>query len=108
MNMLMEHGIEIHKAKTDFNVIKTHNYKDGIANRHEFKKGDFVIFTDQPRHLFINTVLQREMEIEDSIMYDMATWSAPLAYNLEAYWTENKLRMGTNRLTEKWLQIINC
>ncbi len=101
MNMLMEHGIEIHQAKTDFNVIKAHNYKDGIANRHEFNKGDFVIFTDQPRHLFINTVLQREMEIEDSIMYDMATWSAPLAYNLEAYWTENKLRMGTNRLTEK-------
>ncbi len=93
MNMLMAHGIEIHQAKTDFNVIKAHNYKDGIANRHEFKKGDFVIFTDQPRHLFINTVLQREMEIEDSIMYDMATWSAPLAYNLEAYWTENKLRM---------------
>ena len=101
MNMLMEHGIEIHQAKTDFNVIKAHNYKDGIANRHEFNKGDFVIFTDQPRHLFINTVLQREMEIEDSIMYDMATWSAPLAYNLEAYWTENKVRMGTTRLTEK-------
>ena len=100
MNMLMAHGIEIHQAKTDFNVIKAHNYKDGIANRHEFKKGDFVIFTDQPRHLFINTVLQREMEIEDSIMYDMATWSAPLAYNLEAYWTENKLRMGTTRLIE--------
>ena len=101
MNMLMEHGIEIHQAKTDFNVIKAHNYKDGIANRHEFNKGDFVIFTDQPRHLFINTVLQREMEIEDSIMYDMSTWSAPLAYNLEAYWTENKVRMGTTRLTEK-------
>ena len=101
MNMLMEHGIEIHQAKTDFNVIKAHNYKDGIASRHEFNKGDFVIFTDQPRHLFINTVLQREMEIEDSIMYDMSTWSAPLAYNLEAYWTENKVRMGTTRLTEK-------
>jgi hypothetical protein len=41
------------------------------------------------------------MEIEDSIMYDMSTWSAPLAYNLEAYWTENKVRMGTTRLTEK-------
>jgi len=32
--------------------------------------------------------MQRQMEIEDSVMYDMATWSIPLAYNLDAAWTE--------------------
>jgi hypothetical protein len=31
------------------------------------------------------------MAIEDSVMYDMATWSAPLAYNLEAYSTEESV-----------------
>ncbi|MDE0588301.1 MAG: hypothetical protein OSB64_08220, partial [Candidatus Marinimicrobia bacterium] len=51
-------------------------------------------------HLFINTVLQREMAIEDSIMYDMATWAAPLAYNLDAYWSETKPRVKTGLVTK--------
>ena len=35
------------------------------------------------------------MEIEDSIMYDMSTWSIPLAYNLDAFWSENKIIANT-------------
>ena len=40
------------------------------------------------------------MAIEDSIMYDMATWAAPLAYNLDAYWSETKPRVKTGLVTK--------
>ena len=100
LNMLRIHGIEVHRAKANFTVNKAFNYEDGEADRGLFKKGDFLIYTDQPRHLFINTVFQREMSIEDSIMYDMSTWSAPLAYNLDAYWSEIKPRVKSELVKE--------
>ena len=41
------------------------------------------------------------MIIEDSVMYDMATWSAPLAYNLEAYSSDRTINLTSNRVEEK-------
>ncbi|GIT74142.1 MAG: hypothetical protein Ct9H300mP29_1360 [Candidatus Neomarinimicrobiota bacterium] len=80
VNMLRAHGVEIHRSESDITVNKAYSYESGKAERMALKKGGFLIYTDQPRHLFINTVMQREMAIEDSIMYDMASWSAPLAF----------------------------
>ena len=100
VNMLRAHGVEVHKANTNFTINKAHTYETGKEKRQVFNKGDFLIYTDQPRHLFINTVLQRKMAIEDSIMYDMATWAAPLAYNLDAYWSETKPRVKTGLVTK--------
>tara|TARA_Y100000590_G_scaffold82894_2_gene92413 strand:+ start:6002 stop:8605 length:2604 start_codon:yes stop_codon:yes gene_type:complete len=100
VNMLRAHGVEVRKAKANFTVNKAHAYESGKASRQVFNKGDFLIYTDQPRHLFINTVMQREMVIEDSIMYDMASWAAPLAYNLDAYWSETKPRVKTDLVNE--------
>jgi len=100
VNMLRAHGVEVRKAKANFTVNKAHAYESGKASRQVFNKGDFLIYTDQPRHLFINTVMQREMAIEDSIMYDMASWAAPLAYNLDAYWSETKPRVKTDLVNE--------
>ncbi|MEA1881713.1 MAG: M14 metallopeptidase family protein, partial [Candidatus Marinimicrobia bacterium] len=99
INMLRTHGVEIHRANSDFVVAKAHDYEDRKQGRQEFKKGDFLIYANQPRHLFLNTVLQREMAIEDSIMYDMATWSAPLAYNLDAFWAETKPRVKATEVS---------
>ena len=96
INMLRVHGVEVQRAKEDFTVNKAHTYETGKAARKVFNKGDFLIYTDQPRHLFINTVMQRDMAIEDSIMYDMSTWAAPLAYNLDAYWSEIKPRVNAD------------
>ncbi len=100
VNMLRAHGVEIHRSESNITVNKAYAYESGKAERLALKKGDFLIYTDQPRHLFINTVLQREMAIEDSIMYDMASWSAPLAYNLDAFWSETKPRVNTTKVKE--------
>lgn len=98
VNILMQHGVRVERADAGFST-NANNYWGGAATRTSFDAGAFVIPTDQPHHLFLNTIMQRDMAIEDSVMYDMATWSAPLAYNLDAYWTTAKPGVATTALT---------
>ncbi|MFN1833627.1 M14 family zinc carboxypeptidase [Balneola sp. MJW-20] len=103
INMLLSHGVEVERATEDFNVRDAYSYWDGSASGRSFKSGDFIIKTDQPAHLFINTLMRRQLEIRDSVMYDMATWSVPLAYNLDAAWTQRSVGVSTELLTENLL-----
>jgi Zinc carboxypeptidase len=91
IDILLRHGVRIDRASEEFEVRDASSYRDGDVHRRRFKPGTFVIRTDQEEHVFINTLMQRQMEIEDSVMYDMATWSIPLAYNLDAAWTNSAL-----------------
>lgn len=80
-------GIEVERATADF-TISAMNYRTGKTGRQNFKAGDLIISADQPEHLLIHAIMEPALEIEDSVMYDMATWSAPLAYNLEVFSSE--------------------
>ena len=100
VGMLLKHGLRVEKAERSFSVRDAHSYRDGKAQSRRFAAGTFVIPTNQPRHVFLNTIMQRQMAIEDSVMYDMATWSAPLAYNLDAAWTSTAPRVTTVPLNE--------
>lgn len=97
--MMMEHGVEVHRADEAFTVADARDYWTARPASRRFDAGTFIINTNQARHLFVNTIMQRQMAIEDSIMYDMATWSAPMAYNLDAAWTEQNLSVPATQLT---------
>ncbi|MDX1642084.1 MAG: M14 family metallopeptidase, partial [Balneolaceae bacterium] len=91
VNIMLQHGVEIERASEDFSVRDAFSYWDGESSNRSFSTGDFIIKTDQPKHIFINTLFKRQLEIRDSVMYDMSTWSAPLAYNLDAAWTNREI-----------------
>lgn len=99
VGILMKHGVEVDRADEAFTVPAAFDYWTGQPERKQFEAGTFVVRTDQARHLFVNTLMQRQMVIEDSIMYDMATWSAPMAYNLNAAWTERNVPVPSTRVT---------
>lgn len=80
-------GIEVERATADFSI-SAMDYRTGNTERQSFKAGDLLISADQPLHLLIHAIMEPALEIEDSVMYDMATWSAPLAYNLEVFSSE--------------------
>lgn len=101
INMLMKHNVQIERAMDDFTQRDSYSYWDRSFSNRNFKAGDFIIKTDQPKHLFINTLFKRQMEIEDSVMYDMATWSIPMAYNMDASWTTRDLGVSTEVLSEE-------
>ncbi|MEM6629964.1 MAG: M14 family metallopeptidase [Bacteroidota bacterium] len=100
LHILLQHGVEIQKSTSEFTVANAQNYRDNSLGRQSFPVGTYIISTDQSRHLFINTVMQQFMEIEDSVMYDMSTWSAPLAFNLEAFAVNQALSISTEPLQE--------
>lgn len=100
INMLQKHNVRIERATDDFNQRNAYSYWDGSSSTRSFEAGDFIIKTDQPKHLFINTLFRNQLQIEDSVMYDMATWSVPLAYNLDAVWTTNSVGVSTEMVTE--------
>jgi hypothetical protein len=100
VNMLMKHGVKIERATQDFTQRDSYSYWDGSSSNRSFEAGDFIIKTDQPKHLFINTLFRKQMEIEDSVMYDMSTWSVPLAYNLDAAWTTRGVSASSEMVTE--------
>lgn len=97
---LLDHNVEVERATEAFAVRNARDYWTATAATRSFGEGTFVIRTDQARHILVNTLMQREMAIEDSVMYDMATWSIPLAYNLEAAWTESDISVETEPVQE--------
>ncbi len=87
VNVLKRNGVKVYQADNNFQVGSAKDYRTGKTTKKTLPKGTYIVPTDQPRALFINSIMERNMAIEDSVMYDMATWSAPIAYNLEAWST---------------------
>lgn len=93
VNVLLNHGVSVHQSTSKVNVERAYDYRRQKMTNTSLPQGSYIIHTDQPRHLFINTLLAPKMAIEDSVMYDMSTWSAPLAYNLEAFSTNSRVNV---------------
>jgi hypothetical protein len=92
-------GLEVKKATADFSLTAL-SYRSGKIERKGFKAGDYLISADQPEYLLLHGIMEPALEIEDSVMYDMATWSAPLAYNLEAYSAEVAATVATEMVED--------
>ncbi|TXF91780.1 peptidase M14 [Neolewinella aurantiaca] len=94
LKMLLLNGVEVLRTKETVSSSAI-NFRDGKQSNRSFPAGSLIIGTEQPRHLFVNSILSRDLQIEDSVMYDMSTWSAPLAYNLEAYSVASPISVDT-------------
>lgn len=101
INVLLHHKIEVKRTDRELSVSGLQSYRSGEIENVKLPKGSFIIHTDQPKHLFINSILSKQMTIEDSVMYDMATWSAPIAYNLDAYSSTRVIDVSTTPVTER-------
>ncbi len=101
VNILLRNGVEVLKTNQDMKVKNALDFRTGKSGDKSFPAGSFLVSTKQPRHLFITSVMERNMAIEDSVMYDMSTWAAPLAYNLDAYSLPSVPMVGTDKVTEE-------
>ena len=95
VDILLKHGINVNRASQDFAVRGAADYRNGSSSNRQFRSGDIIVSANQTRHLFLNSIFQPQLDIEDSVMYDMATWSAPLAYNLDAYTTDQAVNVSS-------------
>lgn len=100
INIMLQHDVEIQQAEEEFSLSDARSYWDGSSQNRTFPEGSYIISTDQPRHVFVNTLLKPQLAIDDSVMYDMATWSAPMAYNLDAAWSNESPNVNSSKVTE--------
>ena len=107
-------NIEVKLATSSFTSPTAHTYmeKNAPAASKTFPAGSYVIDLDQPQRIFIKSILEQDtpqdkafvddnmarfrrnqmrgkgQPKEDYGFYDITAWSLPLAFGVDAWWTE--------------------
>ena len=99
LQMMLLNGVIVERTTEELTAnSRSFRELDGVRER-THPEGSLIIGTEQARHLFINSIMTNDIAIEDSVMYDMSTWSAPLAYNLEAFSFDSPVQVETEPVT---------
>jgi hypothetical protein len=114
VQVLLRAGIEVGTARSPFSSQSAHSYVGSeISAARTFPAGSFVIELAQPQKRLAKALLEPQTDQESSFVreqlarfarnerrgrsaskedygfYDITAWSLPLAFNVEAYWTED-------------------
>ena len=112
---LLRAGIEVRQATAPFRSARAHDYsgKDSPAAARDFAAGAYVIDLAQPQGRLAKALLEAHTPLDQAFereqlarfarnerrgrsaakeeygFYDVTAWSLPLAFGVEAYWTED-------------------
>jgi hypothetical protein len=125
VDLLLKHQIEVSRTAAPFSSTTARALLTDDAGKRSFPAGSFVISTNQPQKRLLRTLLDRETPLEDAFLsevkkakvyndkvgesaprkpygfYDVNAWSLPLAYGVEAYWTEEPAGVSTEPVTSR-------
>jgi hypothetical protein len=125
METLQHSGIEVNVATQPFISTSAHTYAElgsGTETR-TFPAGSYIVDLNQPQRILIKAILEPDtpqdkafvddnmgrfrrnqmkgqgQSKEDYGFYDITAWSLPLAFGLDAYWTEDGGTANGTRVT---------
>ncbi len=105
-------NVEVRQAASDFTLNRAAGYYEGVQKK-TFPAGTIYITMDQPQaHLVrafcefdprmsseFTTLERRELEKHGrSRIYDVTGWSLPLAFDLDAFWSEEPVQVKNSLL----------
>jgi hypothetical protein len=61
------------------------SYRSGQTGNFRLETSDLVIPAQQPKSVLLQVLFEPQTALSDSITYDITAWSAPYAYDLDAY-----------------------
>ncbi|MFN8356172.1 MAG: M14 family zinc carboxypeptidase [Spirosomataceae bacterium] len=67
------------------------SFQDDKIGPLKVEPDDIVISMYQPRSTYLKILLEPKSALEDSVTYDITSWSLPYAYGLQAYGVKEKL-----------------
>jgi hypothetical protein len=130
VEVLRRSNIEVTQATAAFRSASAHTYMEkesrGVAR--SFPAGSYVIDLNQPQRILIKTILEQDTPqdkafVDDNMrrfnrnqmrgkgqakeeygFYDLTAWSLPLAFGVDAYWTEDATPVTGNRVTDEMLK----
>ena len=129
IELLRRSKIEVKVATSPFTVTRAHTYmqKDAPAASQTFPAGAYIVDLDQPQRLLIKAILEQDtpqdkafvddnmgrfrrnqmkgsgQAKEDYGFYDITAWSLPLAFGLDAYWSEDANAGATQAVTDEYI-----
>ena len=110
---LTDLGINVDRAKADFRVGSSTDIYGESHRSQSYPAGTYIVSTAQPSgalakailefdpHLNLDFLQDERREIEkhgDTKMYEVSTWSVPLGYDIDAYWTTTPPNVATERV----------
>lgn len=84
LDMLNMHEIKVHELAKQ-TTINGQTYEPGSA---------YVVPTDQPHYNMVRVLFETLTEFEDSLFYDISTWTLPMAFNLPYAGTSDRSLIG--------------
>jgi len=122
---LVREGIEVTVAREAFKSASAHDYFGSKPASKDFPAGAYIIDFHQPQKRLAKAHLEPNSELDQEFVkqelarrernekrgkneskegyefYDMTTWSLPLAFGVEAYWTEDTPTVRGAQITLK-------
>ncbi|HKP14906.1 MAG TPA: M14 family zinc carboxypeptidase, partial [Gemmatimonadaceae bacterium] len=113
VSALLRAGIEVRRASAGFSSARAHAYADDAVATRRFDAGAFVVDLAQPQGKVAKAILEptheldpafaqaqiarfqrnqrrgRRAEAEEYEFYDVTAWSLPVAFGVDAYWTDD-------------------
>ncbi|SDM30007.1 M14 family metallopeptidase [Siphonobacter aquaeclarae] len=90
-NYLTKMGFQFGYADKTASFPGSYSYVDDKTATAAVEAGDILISTSQPRSVFLKILMEPKTVLEDSVTYDITSWSLPYAYGLKAYALKEKL-----------------
>lgn len=96
LELLLKHKINVYATENDVET------KNGV-----FKKGSsYIVPTEQPQYLMVQTLFETHKKFRDSVFYDASSWSLVNFYNMK-YSPLSKLPKLAQEITEENNTIAN-
>lgn len=126
--VLRRSKIEVKQARASFTTASAHTYmeKDSKPVSKTFPAGAYIVDLDQPQRILIKSILEPDtpqdqafvddnmarfrrnqmrgkgQQKEDYGFYDLTAWSLPLAFGVEAWWTEDTANVASDPVTDQF------
>ncbi|MDX5435701.1 MAG: M14 family metallopeptidase, partial [Pontibacter sp.] len=89
---LEQQGIQYGYADKSGSV-KGYNYSTGKTENVKLAPQDVVVSMYQPKSVLVKVLFEPKSTLEDSLTYDITSWSLPYAYGLQAYAVQGRVDM---------------
>ncbi|MDI9866317.1 M14 family metallopeptidase [Flectobacillus sp. DC10W] len=90
LNYLDKEGFQYGVAGKDY-MANGYSYHDDKSGFVKVEAEDVVFNLYQPRSMFLKILMEPKTMVEDSMTYDITSWSLPYAYGLKAYALKDRL-----------------
>ncbi len=98
IRLLRNQGVEIYQAEKEFSLDGLDTYFAPKKVSRHFAAGSYILPLDQPAKRLITALMEQEPALTDTFFYDISTWTLPVAYGVEAYWTGKALSVPLVKL----------